>query len=253
MVVTQILAHRGFSSQYPENTMAAFQAAIDIGADGIEFDVQLTKDHVAVVIHDLTLERTTTGTGFVRQHTASELKELSAGAWFSEKFKEENIPTLEEVLIWAKNHKQSFTLNVEVKGRVEDRDLALKTILPLIRNYKMEDRIIVSSFDHKTVCRFNEQAPFIETAVIVMAALYKPEDYLRQMNVLGYHFSFVSLLEEEIQSLLKKGFRLRPYTVNDEKGMKRFIELGCDAIFTDEVQKALEIRDKCLKEVRREQ
>jgi glycerophosphoryl diester phosphodiesterase len=224
--------------------MAAFRASAAIGADGIEFDVQLTKDNVPVVIHDLTLERTTTGSGFVREHTVDEIKKLSAGAWFSKQFKDETIPTLEEVLIWAQTH--SLTLNLELKGRLIDRDVAVASILPLIQKYKLEDRMIVSSFDHKSVHMISELAPLIETGIIVLAALYKPEEYLRQLNVYGYHFSYISLLEEEIKELIKKGLRLRPYTVNDDKWIKKLIELGCDAIFTDEVETALRVRQKWL-------
>nr|WP_273843693.1 glycerophosphodiester phosphodiesterase [Halalkalibacter alkalisediminis] len=244
MTGTKVFAHRGFSSQYPENTMVAFQASADIGADGIEFDIQLTKDHVPVVIHDLTLDRTTTGKGFVRDYTASELKKFSAGSWFSDTFKAETIPTLEEVLIWAKTH--SLTLNIELKGSVADRNLTVATVLPLLKKYDLEERIILSSFDHKSVHTFQKHNPFLETAVIVAAALYEPESYLRHVNVLGYHFSYVSLLDEEVKALIKKGFRLRPYTVNEERWIKKFFELGCDAIFTDEVEKALRIRGRMI-------
>lgn len=220
--------------------MVAFQAAADMGAEGIEFDVQLSKDDVPVVIHDLTLNRTTTGQGLVRHFTVAELKTYSAGSWHSDHFKTEKIPTLEEVLIWAQP--LSLTLNLELKGDLSDRDRILASVLPLLNKYDLEDRIILSSFDHKTVHRFQQEDPFLETAVIVTAALYKPEDYLKCVNVKSFHFSYLSLLGEEIEELTKKGFRLRPYTVNDETWIKKFIEMGCDAIFTDEVEKALQIR-----------
>ena len=242
LVGTKVFAHRGFSSQFPENTMAAFQASADLGADGIEFDVQLTNDQVPVVIHDLTLDRTTTGKGLVRDYTVSELKSFSAGSWFSDTFKKETIPTLEEVLHWAKSH-HCLTLNIELKGSVSDRKLIVASVLPLLKKYDIEDNIILSSFDHKSVHTLQKHNPYLETAIIVAAALYEPENYLRHVNVLGYHFSYVSLLEEEVKTLMRKGFRLRPYTVNEESWMKKFFEIGCDAIFTDEVEKALRIRE----------
>ena len=97
-----VVAHRGYSAQYPENTVSAFEAAIDAGADMIELDVCLTKDRVPVVIHDKTLERTTDGNGLVSELTLSKLKKLDAGSWFSPEFKGLTIPTLEEILLQIK-------------------------------------------------------------------------------------------------------------------------------------------------------
>ena len=93
-----VVAHRGYSARYPENTASAFDAAISAGADMIELDVCITKDRVPVVIHDQTLERTTDGAGMVSEFNLSELKKLDAGSWFSPEFKGESIPTLEEIL-----------------------------------------------------------------------------------------------------------------------------------------------------------
>ncbi|WP_152608236.1 glycerophosphodiester phosphodiesterase family protein [Halalkalibacter okhensis] len=237
---TKIFAHRGFSSQYPENTMAAFKAAVAANADGIELDVQLTKDEVPIVIHDETLDRTTSGTGLVQSHTLKEIKTLSSGAWFSERFQDEQVPTLEEVFVWSKN--QQIVLNIELKGRTCDRQKVSSIIFPLIEKHRLEDQVIISSFDHKVIALCKEQAPMLETAIIAFAVLHEPVTYLRNVQTLGYHFYYKSLLDEEIAALIKSGIRLRPYTVNDVDQIKRFITLGCEAIITDQPKKAVDIR-----------
>ena len=107
-----VVAHRGYSGLYPENTASAFEAAIGAGADMIELDVCLTKDRIPVVIHDQTLERTTDGHGLVSEFTLSELKKLDAGSWFSPKFKGESIPTLEEILLQIRG---KISVNIEIK------------------------------------------------------------------------------------------------------------------------------------------
>ena len=96
-----ILGHRGARGHAPENTMASFQAALDMGADGIELDVQMTKDGKVVVCHDHSLERTSNGSGWLVEHTREELRALDFGSWFSPQFAGEKIPTLREVLQWA--------------------------------------------------------------------------------------------------------------------------------------------------------
>ncbi|WP_066156007.1 glycerophosphodiester phosphodiesterase [Halalkalibacter krulwichiae] len=241
----KIYAHRGYSDKYPENTMVAFQAAVDYGADGIEFDVQLTKDNVPVVIHDLTVDRTTTGSGRVRDLTVRELKEFSAGAWFGERFDSQKISTLEEVLAWAMGN--SIMLNIELKGVVTDREEMIAAILSILKKFDCEDRLILSSFDHPTIQSLTEEAPLIEMAIIVASALFKPEEYLRRLKIRGYHFSHISLREEEIRGMIYNGFRLRPYTVNEDQLIKQFINSGCDALFTDKVERAVKIRNRWIK------
>src|SRR5690554_3028185 len=113
--MTLIFAHRGASYHCPENTMASFMKAARLNADGIELDVQLSSDHIPVVIHDFTLHRTTSGYGNVNKKTVVELKTLDAGSWFSPTYQNETIPTLNEVLKWAKNTK--LLVNIELKSR----------------------------------------------------------------------------------------------------------------------------------------
>src|SRR5690625_7911098 len=108
-----IFAHRGSAGTHPENTMAAYIEAEKVGAEGLEIDVHLTKDDQLAVIHDNTVNRTTNGSGMVRDYTLAELKKLDAGSWFSPRFQQERIPTLQEVLEFIQNNK--MILNIELK------------------------------------------------------------------------------------------------------------------------------------------
>ncbi|HWL13328.1 MAG TPA: glycerophosphodiester phosphodiesterase family protein, partial [Ureibacillus sp.] len=109
----KIFAHRGYSAKYPENTIAAFQAAANLPIDGVEFDVHLTKDQQVVVIHDESVNRTSNGIGYVKDMRLKELRELDFGSWFSEEFQGERIPTLEEVL--KVFHGTDLRVNIELK------------------------------------------------------------------------------------------------------------------------------------------
>ncbi|MCM3712582.1 glycerophosphodiester phosphodiesterase family protein [Halalkalibacter oceani] len=239
---TCMFAHRGLSAQYPENTLAAFQAAADAGADGIELDVQLSKDLQAVVIHDHSLERTTTGTGFVKEYELQQLKEFDAGSWFAPPFANETIPALADVLTWAKGNQ--LLLNIELKGQVWERSQLKEAVLPLVFEHELQERVIFSSFDHRLIYEIQKQEPQLETAILVAAALHEPERYLRDIGVRGYHFRVPFLLQEEAVRLQQHGVQLRPYTVNDPYWVEMFVKWGCAGLFTDDPVMALQLRKK---------
>jgi glycerophosphoryl diester phosphodiesterase len=136
-----VIAHRGASGYAPENTVSAFKKAIMMKADMIEFDVHLTKDGKVVLMHDKTVDRTTDGKGKVKEMTLKELKKLDAGLWFDKKFKGEKIPTLEKVL---KKFKGKILFNIEIKSEGTEEE-----IVRLIKKYKLEKDVMVSSFNHQ--------------------------------------------------------------------------------------------------------
>ena len=116
--MTKIFAHRGSKGTHPENTLASFKEAVRVGSDGIELDVHLTKDGHLVVIHDETVDRTTNGTGEIRNLTLAEIKAMDAGGWFHNKYAGEKIPTLEEVLLLLTELGFNGQLNIELKTDV---------------------------------------------------------------------------------------------------------------------------------------
>ncbi len=142
-----VWAHRGASSISPENSMTAFRLAEAAGADGIELDVHLSRDGRPVVIHDETVDRTTSGSGLVSDKTAAELLDLDAGSWFSPDYANESIPLLTDVLAWAGDR---MRLNIEIKS--EDAGLVVLEVLKAFP----QARILVSSFNHKLLFRMRQ-------------------------------------------------------------------------------------------------
>ncbi|MFV8829231.1 glycerophosphodiester phosphodiesterase family protein [Alkalihalobacterium sp. APHAB7] len=241
-VQTEVFAHRGLSGLYPENTMVAFKAAAKLPIDGIELDVQLTKDNVPVIIHDVTLERTTEGQGMVRDHTLEQLMTYSAGAWYSEQFRQEKIPTLEEVLIWAKNY--AFKLNLELKCPSWERKEMWGAVKSLIHRHGMSDRILISSFDHVLIASIEKEETPVETAVIVVAGLFQPLSYIQSTGTRGFHYFFPMMLDGEIKPLMEAGISVRSYTINDKQMMKQAFQSRVTGIFTDYPHVALQIREE---------
>ncbi|MGO4889779.1 glycerophosphodiester phosphodiesterase family protein [Anaerobacillus sp. MEB173] len=236
-----IFAHRGYSAAYPENTMAAFKAAEQLHVDGIEFDVQLSKDNIPVIIHDSTLERTTTGYGEVRACTFQQLQELSAGKWFSNYFQVEKIPSLEQLLNWAKG--TTLLLNIELKPRPIDRALLCDAVLQLVRKYQLEDRVIISSFDHKLIQHISSKKPHIESAIIVASSLVNPANYLKTVGVTSLHYDYQMMVTNDVVDLLDEGIKVRPYTINSEKEMKVCFQNEYSGFFTDNPKLAIEVRN----------
>src|SRR5690554_5174035 len=148
-----IIAHRGASNIAPENTMIAFQKAYQIGADGVEFDVHLTRDGKPVVIHDERVDRTTNGIGYVKSLTLSEIKKLDAGSYFHPNYSEEKILTLEETLDLVKNFK---IINIEIKNNLLEYKGIEEKVTNIIRDKKMEQKVICSSFNHFSMLKIKK-------------------------------------------------------------------------------------------------
>ncbi|WP_039233709.1 glycerophosphodiester phosphodiesterase [Bacillus thermotolerans] len=238
--MTAIFAHRGFSAAAPENTMSAFKAAERVGADGIELDVQLTKDGRLVVIHDEKLERTTNGRGFVKDWEWKDLARLQANRKFPNVTVDTGLPLLEDVFEWMTGNE--LICNVELKNNEFDYEGIEEKVLALIRQFNYEERVIISSFNHYSLTRMRQIAPDIETAVLYSSHLYMPWKYAEAIRAQAIHPNIRTVKDGVIEETLSAGLSIRPYTVNKTKQMKRFMEKGCSAIFTDDPQTALAIR-----------
>ena len=178
-----IIAHRGACSYSPENTMAAFGLALEQNADGIELDAKLSRDGQVVVIHDQTVDRTTNGTGKVRDLTLSELQKLDAGSRFSNEFKGEKIPSLEEVL---RGFGTRFLINVELTSYTTPGDLLPEKVARLIKNSGVKENIIFSSFHPVVLHRIMTLMPEVP------AGLLTGEGWLNggiHLSGIGYHLS----------------------------------------------------------------
>jgi glycerophosphoryl diester phosphodiesterase len=239
-----VIAHRGFSGSAPENTLSAFEKAIDVGADGIELDVRFSKDGHLVVIHDDTLVRTTKRMGRVAGLTLQELKGFDAGTWFGGAFAGERIPTLDEVLELARGR---VLLNIELKkgdhGPYSIIELADRT-LDGIKGARMEDQVLFSSFDATAVAHILAKDGRIPVAIISRDSWNSPFDVME-----GNRFPVLNCRRNTLNPVNRKrahqeGVRIGVWTVNTEEEMAKFVSMEVDAIITDHPDRLIQLLQK---------
>ena len=238
-----VIAHRGFSSKAPENTMAALKKAFDSGISHIEIDVQLSKDGEVVLLHDSSLDRTTNGYGKVAYKTLKELKELDAGSWFSSKFKGEKIPTLKEALEWLPQ--EGPTLIIEVKSTKGTFGIESK-IANLIQESGKSDQVWLKSFDKSVLRKFEKLTPAIpkvfvfvahtETLGITLGTSLDWSDLFKELKSINVAYlqphSF--FLTRSLSRKLKgQGFKLIAWGVNSKRRLNQMVEREVDLIETD--------------------
>ena len=227
-----IFAHRGVSGHYPENTSAAFYAASKLPIAGIELDVHLTADGELVVIHDETIDRTSNGTGYVKDYTLQQLRAFDYGSWFSEEFVGENIPTLGEVLeFFVGTH---HVINIELKTDVFPYEGIESLVIKEIATHQMTERVIISSFNHESLQIVTQLAPYIETAALFAEILTDFTTYTSLIPANAIHVSLPTALRKSVRRALEEGAVVRVYTVNDIEYAKTLQQIGVQAIFTDD-------------------
>ena len=168
--------HRGNPAEYPENTLASFRSAIELGVDVIECDVHRSEDGRLPVIHDHLLDRTTNGSGLVRDHTMAELKRFDAGRWKDARFTDERIPSLDEVLALARGQ---VGVAIEIKNLPLPYPGIEELVVEAIRSAEMMGDVVVISFDHRSIKRIGELEPEILTGILEAS---RPVDILRVMD-----------------------------------------------------------------------
>ncbi|MEP2446733.1 MAG: glycerophosphodiester phosphodiesterase family protein [Balneola sp.] len=230
------IAHRGASAYYPENTMSAFKAAVDMKADMIELDVLLSKDNIPVVFHDERLDEKTNGSGLVCDHTLSDLKKLDAGSWFDTKFKNERIPTLREVLEFSRNR---ILVNIEIKPEVvteKEESGIVELVLNLVEELGMEEVVMISSFDYRVLERLSKRETNIKSALLYERVQFhgrEPSRLAKDYNIDAFNCSEHQLIDNWVLQLNNNKIPFFIYTVNDELTMKSLIQVGAKGIFTD--------------------
>ena len=239
-----IFAHRGASAHAPENTLAAFELALEQQADAIELDVKLSSDGYVVVHHDATVDRTTNGKGRVKDLSLAELKGLDAGSSFSEKFHGEKIPTLEEV--FETLGKRTF-INVELTNYKTPRDHLVETVCMLVKKHKMQKRVIFSSFFASNLSKARSYLPEVPRGLLALNGLLGA--WARSFGfAFGEYDALHPFLKDVSQQQASRVHRLNRrvhvWTVNDERDMRRLFSWGVDGIFTDDPQLALRVRSE---------
>jgi glycerophosphoryl diester phosphodiesterase len=227
-----VIGHRGAMGHCPENTFASFERALELGADWIELDVHLTRDAALAVIHDELVDRTTDGHGRVKDHTLAELKQLDAGGWFGPDFAGQRIPTLDEVLVWARE--RNTVVDIEIKNAPIYYTGIEEAVVESLDRTGMAEQVIVISFDHRSVQRVKALDSRIVTGVLYAA---RPTDaglglaQAAQADAVLPHWVYVT--PEDVKVAHEAGLAVAPWATSDPEVLRSLIAAGVDAIGTN--------------------
>ncbi|NMA95011.1 MAG: hypothetical protein GX974_03135 [Clostridiales bacterium] len=230
------LAHRGASSYAPENTLAAFYKGIELGANGIETDLRKTKDGVVVLIHDETVDRVTNASGKVSDFTFSQLLELDAGAWFSDRYAGERIISFQEFLHFF--GRKDIIFAIELKAS----DIE-KNALELVRKYGVREKVTITSFNYEYLRNVREIDENIDIGYLVRKIDKGIIDILIEMKGNQICPAIANLEKADMDLARSYGLDIRAWGVKDEEHMNRALELGVDGMtinFPDKLARKLE-------------
>ncbi|MCC9621562.1 glycerophosphodiester phosphodiesterase [Thalassospira sp. MA62] len=236
IAIPHIIAHRGASIEAPENTIAAFRVAGARHAKWVECDVTLSSDNKCVLIHDDTLERTTNGTGPIHHSDFDTLRELDAGAWFSDIYKGERIPTLTDTLETL--YFMEMGLNLEIKPSGCDPIRLVEETLTIIRaSHKLP--ILISSFDDIAVAQMRKNAPEIPCGWLLETLPSDWKDQYAKLGASAIHIDHAALTPVNTAEIVQAGVPLVCYTVNDEERAKELFSWGVTSVITDDPAKLI--------------
>ncbi len=230
-----IIGHRGYPAKFPENTLAAFEAAIQAGADMIELDVMLSRDRKVVVIHDAILDRTTNGKGSVADFTLAELKQLDAGSWFDAQFAAQQIPDLSGVLDLVNGRAY---VNIEIKSNAYESghptDAVEKQVVDLLREKNLLGTCMISSFDVNIL----EQIAFMENPPATAFISKKPANkktvnMCSRLRVFSWHPDHRIVKRNQVKQMHAAGIRVFPYNVDMLEDFVRMREMQVDGVITN--------------------
>jgi glycerophosphoryl diester phosphodiesterase len=233
-----LIGHRGYPARYPENTFASFMGAMEAGCDMIELDVTLTHDRKVVVIHDDTLNRTTTGKGPVKDYSFEEIKQLDAGSWFDARFRSERVPELSEVLQLTAGR---CLLNIEIKTSAFEADFPADAIehqvVGLVKTSGAVGQVVISSFDQRILRRIAAQgSPPAIAYISSHGADQSVLEMLRAIQAFSWHPRFTVLNRGQVKMLHAAGLKIFPWTINTREEARKILDLGVDGLICNELR-----------------
>jgi glycerophosphoryl diester phosphodiesterase len=234
-----VWAHRGASCTAPENTLEAFSLARDVGADGIELDVHLSKDGELIVAHDDTVDRCSSGTGRIVDMTLREIKQLDFSNHIAG-YRGMKAPTLAEVYELIKP--TNMTVNIELKTGIVLYEGIEEKCVKLARDVGMQDRVFYSSFNHYSLTLIKSLEDGVRIAPLYQEALFEPWQYAVHMGAQAIHPFYPTMATPKImEELAKTGVLCNPWTVDDEKALTWMAQLGVNAVITNNPDLAVRV------------
>ena len=224
------VGHRGAKGHAPENTFASFNLAVEMGVNAVETDVHLSKDGEVVLIHDHSVDRTTDGRGFVKDMTLLELKQLDAGSWYDARFAGQRIPTLSELLEWARDR---VGVAIEIKnGPIYYPGIAEK-VVRLLKDHGMELQAILISFDHLVLREAKMIAPEVATGILYVGRFVNEPGAARAAAADALHPNWAFVTPDLVENAHAAGLAVSPWCPNDLPTIRLLNEMGVDSIGTD--------------------
>ena len=225
----RVIAHRGASGHAPENTLAAFEKGLELGADMLELDIHMSKDGELVVIHDPTLDRTTNGSGYIKNHTTKELKQFDASKRF-ESYRGERIPILQEVFDLAKKR---ATFAIEIKNCPILYPEIEKKLVRMIEKNDIVDEALVIAFYHPSLREIKRLNPDIKTGILYSGGLIEPWVVAETVGASALHPKYEYTMADMVAEAHKRDYLVHPWTINSVPEIEQWIKYGVDGIASD--------------------
>ena len=238
---TIIFAHRGVSEFAPENTLPAFEMAMSMACPGIEFDLHQTQDGIPVILHDETIDRTSSGNGYVKDFRLAHLKKFDFGQKFSSTYTGTPLPSLEEFFHLAKTMKYTGIINLELKNDLVDYPGIEENVLKLLHDYAFHPQAILSSFNHESIARIHKLSPQTKVALLYDQQKRPSLKNLKEVTAISANIQYKDFSKELLEALHQEKIQLLCYTINKKEDLEKYIPLGLDGIFTNNPQLAMEI------------
>jgi len=239
-----LVAHRGYSAVYPENTLLAFEKAVENGANCFELDVQRTKDGKLVCLHDVTVDRTTNGTGNIKNLTWDYVKTLDAGSWKDSQFAGEKIPSLDEVFDRFKN--ENVFILIEMKNNNNYVGIE-KQIADLIKKYMIEEQVLYFSFDWESVNKMKQYYPLITTGLLASGTSLLDDALsaalLNKHSFISWDYSTLLNNQSYVETWKKNGLSVDAWTANNLADLQTLHDIGVNILTSDYVDRLKYIKD----------
>ncbi len=240
MAKCKVISHRGANREAPQNTLPAFRKSIEIGVDGFETDIHLTKDGIPVVCHNYTIDETSSGQGDINEMTLDQLLAYDFGAYFHEKFEGTKIPTLEEFLTLCESADIEI-MNIEIKPpRDGNMEIVAKTI-NAVKAHGLFDKLLISSFDHNVLIECKNVDPQCKTGYLYAPnkthfykhMLFRYVEFAKKIKVDYLHPHYLAVNSIYVRRLHKNGIKVNVWTVNKPETVNKLLKMGVDGLITD--------------------
>ena len=233
MYLRKVIAHRGFSYEYPENTILAFQKAIELGVKCIETDVTILKDGTLVLFHDYETKYHTDFDGVINDLDYDAIQSIDAGSWKNEKFKNTRIPTLQELIDLCK--KTNTVINLELKGEISKNEkyCIVENTIKTVADKKAEDLIFYSSFEFDMLRTLKKISKSSKFGILLWEETAHWKDIADELKPKSMHLYDKTINKELVKNIKNEGYEIYVYTVNSIELANELYSIGADGVFTD--------------------